>query len=119
MGDYIFVLIVLQIVVVVLMILVILLQPSNSDGVANFSSNSGILGVMSNKSGKSFLAKLTKWLATIFMLNSLLFTYLSYSTRDKTSESIIEKTITEQGNDQQNIKEQKSDQQNATDIPVE
>lgn len=68
-------LLIVHIIVTLFMIIVILMQKTNNDGLSGISGG-GLGGVISTRTSANILTKLTKILATIFILNSLLLANL-------------------------------------------
>jgi preprotein translocase subunit SecG len=96
------VLIVLQVIVSMLLIGVILLQKTSTDSVASIGGGN-LNAFAKSSSGHSPLAKVTMWLAAIFMLNSLLLSVVI----DKKNNSPIISHSLEHKKDQ-NSKEHKN-----------
>jgi len=85
------VLFVLQIVLAIVLTIVILLQKSSSIGLGAYSgSNETLFGA---KGPQGFLAKLTFFLATLFVLNTIALGYLYNKTYNQ---SILDKVEVEQ-----------------------
>ncbi len=81
---------ILQIILAVILTIVILLQKSSSIGLGAYSgSNESLFGA---KGPQGFLAKVTFFLATVFVLNTILLGYLYNKTY---SQSIVEKVKVE------------------------
>ena len=77
---------ILQIVLAIILTIVILLQKSSSIGLGAYSgSNESLFGA---KGPQGFLAKLTFFLATVFVLNTILLGYLYNKTYNA---SIVDK----------------------------
>ena len=80
------ILFIIQIVLTIVLTIVILLQKSSSIGLGAYSgSNESLFGA---KGPQGFLAKLTFFLATVFVFNTILLGYLYNKTY---SESIMQK----------------------------
>lgn len=78
------VLLIIHIVVCVSLVGVILLQPNSSDGLSGIGGGSGSGGgFMTARGSANFLTKLTAFLATVFIVNSLVLAYLVTHGQDK------------------------------------
>jgi len=85
------ILFILQIVLAIVLTIVILLQKSSSIGLGAYSgSNESLFGA---KGPQGFLAKITFFLATIFVLNTILLGYMYNKTYN---ESVVDKVKVEQ-----------------------
>ena len=84
------ILFILQIVLAIILTIVILLQKSSSIGLGAYSgSNESVFGA---KGPQGFLARITFFLATVFVLNTILLGYLYNKEYNK---SIVDKIKTE------------------------
>ena len=84
------ILFILQIVLTIILTIVILLQKSSSIGLGAYSgSNESLFGA---KGPQGFLAKTTFFLATVFVLNTILLGYLYNKTYN---ESVVDKVKVE------------------------
>ncbi len=84
------ILFIVQIILAVILTIVILLQKSSSIGLGAYSgSNESVFGA---KGPQGFLARLTFFLATVFVLNTILLGYLYNKTFNN---SVVEKVKVE------------------------
>ncbi len=82
---------ILQIVLAIILTIVILLQKSSSIGLGAYSgSNESLFGA---KGPQGFLAKVTFFLATVFVLNTILLGYMYNKTYNQ---SVVDKVKVEQ-----------------------
>ncbi|MGV2433027.1 MAG UNVERIFIED_CONTAM: preprotein translocase subunit SecG [Rickettsiaceae bacterium] len=74
------ILLVMHIVISVLLIIVILLQKNSSDGLAGLGGGGSNMGLVNARTAANFFTRVTVFLATLFMLNSLVLANLSNRT---------------------------------------
>jgi preprotein translocase subunit SecG len=95
------ILIVLQIITTILLVIIILLQKSNSEGLVSSSGNS-VDSFLAGRQAGNFLTRTTSLLAIVFIVNSLILSYLATNqsenkelinqiVNDKTIEKPLEK----------------------------
>ena len=82
-------LLVLQVIVVTMMVITILMQDSTSDGFTGSGVSTG--GLISSRGQADLLSKETKWLAVIFIVNSI--TLAVWSANTKREFSVIDEII--------------------------
>lgn len=97
--DWIQFFLVVQIVIVVMLIASVLLQPSSTDGLSGIgggTGSSGGMGLLSGRAKATALSSATKWLAILFIANSLFLSILS-GTGTSQKSSIEQKLLESEG----------------------
>lgn len=88
----------IHVIVCVVLIVVVLMQSSKGGGLAGAFGGGGGQTVFGGHETATFLSRATTYLAVTFMLLSLLLAFLTSNRTSATPQSVIQRSLQEQGN---------------------